>query len=151
MVQYYEDLEPGSEFEVGTFTLRRHEIVEFAERFDPQPFHLDEQAASESMFGQLIASGLHTLCVATRVFTEEYLQAEDNVAIMGGVGIDQLRWHQPVTPDQDLTLGVEIQSKSDEDCHPNGGYVDFKRTVANADGEPVMTDLSRGIIEKRPA
>ena len=150
MMRYYEDLKTGSEFEVGTFTLKRDEIVDFAKRFDPQPFHLNDQAANESMFGELIASGLHTLCVATRVFTEQFLQADNGVALRGGTGIDQLRWHKPVTPGEDLSLSVEIWEKSSMEGYPNSGYIDFRRTVSNTASDPVMTDISRGIVEKKP-
>jgi len=84
MPRYYEDLEVGNVFETGSYTVTKDEIITFAEQFDPQPFHVDEEAAQDSMFGEIVASGLHTLCLSAYLFVSEYLLGEEGVASMGG-------------------------------------------------------------------
>jgi len=95
MPKLFEDLDEGETFESGTHTVTKSEIVSFAEQFDPQPFHVDEAAAEDSMFGGLVASGLHTLSLATRLTVDDCLS---EIANMGGSGMDELRWYTPVRP-----------------------------------------------------
>lgn len=83
MPLYFENLEIGDTFEAGEYTVTKEEIVEFAEQFDPQPFHTDEEAARDSMFGELIASGLHTLCLSVRLFITGIIRGDDGIANRG--------------------------------------------------------------------
>lgn len=148
MVRQFEDLDEGATFECGSYTLTKDEIVSFAEQFDPQPFHVDEEAAADSMFGGLVASGLHTLCLATRLAIDDFLS---EVANMGGRGMDDLRWYRPVRPGDTITVHVEVLEKSTSDRHPERGYVDFARRVYNDDGEEVMTFVTHNIVRRRGA
>ena len=149
MTQYFEDLEVGDTFEFGSVKVTKSEIIEFASQFDPQPFHVDEEAAEESMFGELVASGLHTLCLSVRLFVEGFVQADDGIANMGALGMDELRWHQPVRPGETLSLRVEVLDKSPSSSRSDRGYVDFGRTVTNDAGDEVMSIVSHNILRRR--
>lgn len=148
MPKLFEDLHEGETFESGTHTVTKSEIVSFAEQFDPQPFHVDEAAAEDSMFGGLVASGLHTLSLATRLTVDDCLS---EIANMGGSGMDKLRWNAPVRPGDTLTVRAEILEKTPSDSRPDRGYVDFKRRVYNDDGDEVMSVISHNIVRRRAA
>lgn len=107
--RYYEDFEIGDTFEFGTHTLTREEIVEFAEQYDPQPFHIDERAAQDSVFGGLIASGWHTAAVCMKLFVDGLIQ---DIASGGGRGVDDLRWHKPVHPGDELSIQTKLIEKT---------------------------------------
>lgn len=149
--RYFEDLEIGATYEMGDYTVTKSEIVSFAEQFDPQPFHVDEAAAEESMFGELVASGLHTLCLSVRLFITGFVNPDDGLANMGGLGMDDLRWHRPVTPGDTLTLRVEVADKTPSESHSDRGYVDFERRVFNDDGEEVLSIRSHNIVRRKGA
>jgi acyl dehydratase len=150
MTRYYEDLTVGDTFEVGSYTVEKSEMIEFAEQFDPQPFHVDEEAAEDSVFGELVASGLHTLCLSVRIFMTRFVDGEDGgVANMGGLGMDDLRWHEPVTPGDTLRVRIEVADKTPSDSRSDRGYVDFERAVLN-DGETVLDLVSHNIVRRRP-
>jgi acyl dehydratase len=149
MTLYFEDLSVGDTFEVGSYTVTRDEIVAFAEQFDPQPFHVDEAAAKDSMFGELVASGLHTLCLSVRLFVTEFVQGE-GMANMGGLGMDDLRWHEPVRPDDTLSLRIEVAETSPSESRDDRGYVTFDRRVF-ADGEEVLSITSSNVVRRRDA
>ena len=152
MPRYFEDLEVGATYEVGDYTVTKAEIVEFAEQFDPQPFHVDEEAARESMFGELVASGLHTLCLSVRLFVTRFvLPEEDGLANMGGLGMDDLRWHHPVRPGDTLRLRIEVADKTPSDSRDDRGYVDFDRSVFVDGGEEVLSIRSHNIVRRRDA
>ncbi|WP_293029684.1 MaoC family dehydratase [Natronococcus sp.] len=150
MTRYYEDLTVGDVFETGGYTVTKEEIVEFAEQFDPQPFHVDEEAAAESMFGELVASGLHTLCLSVRLFVTDVVQGEDGVANMGGLGMDDLRWHEPVRPGATLRVRVEVLEKNPSESRSDRGYVTFGRSVV-VDDATVLSITSSNVIRRRDA
>ncbi|MFC7157177.1 MaoC family dehydratase [Halomarina halobia] len=147
MTRYFEDLDVGDVFEAGSYTLTGDEIVEFAERFDPQPFHTDEAAAEGSMFGELVASGLHTMCIASKLTVEGPF---DDIANMGGRGMDSLRFFRPVLPGDTLAVEIEVVEKSRADRHPERGDVTFEQRVRNDDGDPVLSLLLYSIVRRRP-
>lgn len=126
--------------------MTKDEMISFAEQFDPQPFHVDEEAAVNSMFGGLVASGLHTLSLATRLTIDGCLS---KIANMGGSGMDELRWYTPVQPGNTLTVRVEVLEKTPSDSRDDRGYVDFERRVFNDDGEEVMSVVSHNIVRRR--
>lgn len=90
MTMHFEDLAIGDSYRFGSYTVSQGEMIAFAKTFDPQSFHVDPEAAEESIFGGLVASGLYTLCLATRLTVEEFF---DDLALQGGLGMDALRWH----------------------------------------------------------
>lgn len=150
MTRYFEDLDVGDSFEVGSHTVTKSEIITFAEQFDPQPFHIDEEAAKNSVFGELVASGLHTLCLSVRLFITQFVNGADGgVANMGGFGLDDIRWHQPVTPGDTLKLHIEVMDKRRSNSYDDRGYVDFERRVL-VDDETVCTLVSHNIIQRQP-
>jgi len=149
MTLYYEDLAVGETYEVGPYTVSEDEIVEFARQFDPQPFHVDAEAAKDSMFGELVASGLHTLCLSVRLFVTEFIQAND-VANIGGLGMDDLRWHEPLRPGDELRTRVDVESKRLSESRDDRGYVDFHRTVT-VEGTTIMTYVTTNILRRRSA
>ena len=148
MTLYFEDLSIGDRHEVGGYTVSKDEIIEFAEQFDPQPFHVDEAAAEDSVFGELVASGLHTLCLSVRLFVTQFVNPEDGLANMGGLGMDDLRWHEPVYPGDTLRVGIEVVETTPSESRDDRGYVEFERHV-HTDTE-VMTVRSYNIVRKRP-
>ena len=151
MTDHYEDLEVGETYETGSYTVSKEEIIEFAEQFDPQPFHTDEEAAKESMFGELVASGLHTLCLSVRLFITDIVDGDDGIANMGGLGMDDLRWHEPVRPGDTLRVRVEVLEKTPSSSRSDRGYVDFRRSVVNGAGEEVMSIVSHNIVRRAEA
>lgn len=150
MTIYYEDLDVDDTFETSGYTLTKDEIVTFAEQFDPQPFHTDEEAAKDSMFGRLVASGLHTLCISVRLFVTDFVQGADGLANMGGHGMDDLRWHAPVEPGDTLRLRIEVAEKTLSESRSDRGYVDFRRH-AFVEDETVMSVTSHNIVRRRGA
>ena len=145
-MRYFEDIEVGAVHEFGEYHVTRDEIVEFAEQYDPQTFHVDEAAAAESAFGELVASGWHTAAMSMRMFVENYLR---EAASMGGRGADDLRWKRPVRPDDTLSLRVEVLDKRVSESDPRRGYVEWGTDVLNQRDEVVLSYTATGMIERR--
>jgi acyl dehydratase len=121
MPTYFEDLRVGDTESFGSYTVTREEIVEFASQYDPQPFHVDPDAAAESPFGGLVASGWHTSAMTMRLLVDGYL---DDAATRGALGVDELRWLEPVQPGDTLTARTEIVDK--ESWSDDYGKVDVR-------------------------
>lgn len=147
MAIYFEDLDPGDTWTVGGYTVTADEIVDFAEQFDPQPFHVDSEAAADSIFGELVASGLHTMCLAGRLFIVEFVQGMD-FENMGGLGMDELRWHEPVRPGDTIELDIEVRDVEPSESRDDRGYAHFERSVRVGDTE-VMSFVSHNIVATR--
>lgn len=143
---FFEDLKIDDTFEFGSYTITRAEIIDFAERYDPQPFHLDEAAAAESMFGELIASGWHTASICVRMVSEDVF---DNIESMGGRGVDDLRWHRPVRPNDAISGTITVVDRRPSRSHPGRGYVDFETTAVNQRGERILSMINLGMIRRR--
>jgi acyl dehydratase len=151
MTVYFEDLTVGDTQTLGSATMPKSDIVEFARQFDPQPFHVDEEAAADSAFGELVASGLHTLCVSVRIFVTEYVNPSDGLANLGGIGFDELRWHEAVTPGDELSLTLKVVEKTPSNSRSDRGYVTFERHLLNQDGVDVLSLRSINIVRRRDA
>lgn len=132
---YWEDFTPGQVNEYGPRRVTRDEIVEFAREFDPQPFHLDEEAAKQTMFGGLAASGWHTCCLFMRMIADGFV---NNSASMGAPGVDEVRWLVPVRPGDDLTLRATVLETRVSNSKPDRGFVRFRFEMLNASGVVVM-------------
>jgi acyl dehydratase len=126
--------------------MTRDEIVEMAQRFDPQPFHLDDEAAAASHFGGLVASGLHTLAASIRLGAGEV----PATAAVAGLGLDEIRMLQPVRPGDRLEQTTEVTELRPSASRPDRGIVRGKRTVRNQDGVPVMTYEVAWMVERTP-
>lgn len=146
MTLYYEDIQCGDSWTVGEYTMTKTEIIDFAEQFDPQAQHTDEEAAKDSMFGELVASGLHTLSVSVRLFILEL----DQIANIAGLGLDKIRWHEPVTPGMTLSLRVEVLEKSQSTSRTDRGYITTEREVITDDGTTVLSYIVHTIVLRRP-
>ena len=134
IVQYYEDLAVGETHEAGPRTVTEEEIVEFAEKYDPQSFHVDREAAESSMFGGLAASGWHTAAVAMRLLVDGFFE---DVAIGGALGVDDLRWRRPVYAGDEVSISVTVADK--EIWDEGRGRVEFDLEAANQDDVTIHT------------
>lgn len=144
--RYAEDLSVGDEFTFGSHTIGKDEIVEFAEEFDPQPFHTDEEAAAESMFGGLVASGWHVVALTNRMLTESVFST---IALRGGHGSDRIRFHNPTRPGDSLSGVVEIVDIDDPERRPQHRDVSFDVTTRKSDDTDVLTMINHGIVAHR--
>jgi acyl dehydratase len=142
----FEDLTPGWSIILPPRALTREEIVRFAREWDPQPFHLDEQAAQRSHFGGLVASGWQTASLCMRLVVDGLLK---NSTSMGSPGIDELRWLKPVRPDDPLTLTVKVLEARPSQSKPDRGSVKIGYSLANGAGEQVMTMSAWVIFARR--
>lgn len=120
MTLYYDDVEEGWSEEYGSHEMTEAGIVAFAEQFDPQPMHVDPEAAKETVHGGLIASGLHTIGIATRLMVDNFLNEAASIA---GLGIDDLRFHEAVRPGDALSARHEIIAKRPSESDPETGVV----------------------------
>jgi acyl dehydratase len=145
-MKYYEDIEVGDTEEFGEYHVTKEEVIEFAEQYDPQPFHTDEEAAKESAFGQLVASGWHTASMCMRMLVTGPM--EDRAG-MGARGVDELRWKQPVKPGDTLHLRTEVVDKRVSESDPRRGYVDSRMEGLNQDGEVVISWIGLGMVQRR--
>lgn len=145
-MRYYEDIEVGETREFGEYHVTKAEILEFAERYDPQPFHTDEDAAQESAFGELVASGWHTAAMCMRMLVDGPIQDR---ASMGARGVDELRWHRPVRPGDTLSVRTEVVDKRVSESDPERGYVDSRLEGVTQDGDVVISWIGLGMIARR--
>lgn len=143
---YFEDLDPDAVWTFGEETLSRAEIIDFAEQYDPQPFHVDDAAAERSMFGELVASGLHTYCVCNGMATRAFFQ---KVAFLCGRGLENFRWHRPVSPGDTLSGWVELGEMRVSDSRPERGYVDVHITGVNQHDEEVISWTVLALVARR--
>jgi len=148
-VRYFEDFTPGTDLPLGTFTVTEDEIIEFATRYDPQVFHTDPEAAKQSAFGGLIASGWHTGALMMRLLVDSVLVDSSS---QGSPGINELRWLRPVRPGMTLTVVARVRDATPSERNPARGTVHWEVTVSDEEGKAVMTMRSRGLFgRRRPA
>ena len=147
-MQYFEDLEIGAETEFGSYDVTREEVLEFARKYDPQPFHLSDEEAARTHFGRIAASGWHTCAMVMAVIARHVVEHEQ--AGLGSPGIDELRWRRPVYPGDTLHVRGKIADKTPSRSKPEIGSFRSDTTVTNQDGEPVMTFTSIVLIRRRP-
>ena len=146
---YFEDLELGAERDFGTYEVTREEVLEFARKYDPQPFHLSDEEAAKTHFGRLSASGWHTAAMTMAVIARKVVG--DEQAGLGSPGIDELRWLKPVYPGDTLHVRGKIVDKTPSRSKPDIGSFRTETVVTNQDGVPVMTFKSIVLIRRRPA
>ena len=143
----FDDFEPGQVHELGTHTVTEEEILAFARQFDPQSFHVDPEAAKESVFGGLIASGWHTGALWMRLYVDSLL---GGAASMGSPGIEELRWLAPVRPGDTLSGRLTVLETTPSERRPDRGTVRIRGEMVNQDGVTVMAMVSRGHFGRRP-
>ena len=144
---YFEDFTPGRSFHTRGATLTEAQIIDFAWANDPQPFHINKQAAAESFYGGIIASGIQTLIVAFRLF---YAENIINTASMGSSGIDELKWRLPVRPDDTLHVEAKVLESRPSRSKSDRGTVRIAYAVLNQRDETVMSFITNHIFRRRP-
>jgi acyl dehydratase len=147
-MQYFEDLEVGAETYFGSYEVTREEVLEFAAKYDPQPFHLSDEAAAKTHFGRIAASGWHTCAMTMAVIARHVV--DHRQAGLGSPGIDELRWRRPVYPGDTLHVRSTIVEKTPSRSKPHMGSFRSAMTVTNQDDQPVMTFTSIVLIRRRP-
>jgi len=145
---YWEDFVAGGVAEYGPRLVTRDEIVAFAAEFDPQPMHLDEEAAQRSMLKGLSGSGWHLCSVVMRMMFDGFI---GRTASLGSPGVNELRWLAPLRPDDELTLDVEVAEARVSKSRPETGIVTVKSVVRNAAGQVLCEMVSPLIVKRRDA
>lgn len=148
-MQYFEDIQVGSRTRFGRYEVTREDVIAFAQKFDPQPFHLSDEEAAKTHFGRIAASGWHT-CAMSMAMIVENLTANQQAGL-GGIGIDSLRWWKPVYPGDVLSCEIEILEKTPSRSKPDRGSYVSRLTVFNQDGDKVMSYENTALIRTRPA
>jgi len=145
---YFEDFAPGRRFQTAELILTEADILDFARRYDRQPFHLDAEAARRSPYGGLIASGLQTVALTFSLFLETGALA---AASLGSPGLDEIRWLRPVRPGDRLRVEVEVTAARPSASRPDRGVVTLAYRTLNHRGEAVMTMTGHQLVRRRPA
>lgn len=144
---WWEDFEVGSVREFGGHTLTKEEIVRFAGEFDPQPFHLDEEVARQSLFGALAASGWHTCALVMRMMCDAYLL---EAASLGSPGLENIKWLKPVLVGDTLHVRMEVLEARVMNSRPTVGLVRSQWQALNQRGEAVLSMEGWGMFRRRP-
>ena len=146
ITRYWEDFKVGEVEQIGGKQVDRDELVEFARQFDPQPFHVDEAAAKQSIYGGLIASGWHTCALVMRMMCDAYLSQSASV---GSPGIDNLKWLKPVRPGDTISARRTTLETRASKSKPDIGIVNNLWEVFNQNGELVMSMQGYGMFRRR--
>ncbi len=146
-MQYFEDIEIGRKMSFGSYAVTREEVLEFAHKYDPQAFHLDDAAAAATHFGRVSASGWHTGAMVMSMLVAN-MKANPSAGL-GSPGIDELRWLKPVYPGDTLRVETEILSKRQSATKPEMGFFKSFVSVFNQDDVKVMSMISNGIMGVR--
>jgi acyl dehydratase len=146
--RYFEDYIPGSIYEFGNISVTQEQILAFAKEFDPQDFHADPEAAKQTIFGGLIASGFHTAGLMMRLYADHYLS---RVASLSSPGVDELRWKSPVRPGDELSIRVTVVEARRSNSKPDRGIVNSFIEVLNQNHEVVMSMSALNLLLCRNA
>jgi len=143
-MDYFEEIEVGETASFGEYEVTEAEVVEFARQYDPQPFHTDPEAAADSMFGGLVASGWHTAAMTMRLLVDNYIQ---DARALGALGVDDLRWESPVQPGDVLSVETEVVGKRPFD--DGRGVVETAITTTAGD-RTVLSMVALVLWEREP-
>ena len=146
-VRYLEDFAVGQTFTSGRLTVDRERIKSFAAEFDPQPFHLDEEAARDTIFQGLAASGWHTAALTMRLLVEGELKPAGGII---GAGFEEFRWPRPVRPGDELHVESEVLEVRPSKSRPSKGLIKVRTTTLNQDGEAVQVSVGTLVVPRRP-
>jgi acyl dehydratase len=147
-VRFYEDFEVGATFPLGERAVTREEMLAFARDFDPQPFHVDEEAARRTHFGGLVASGLHAAAIQMRMFVDRIL---NHSACMGSPGVEEIRFPNPLRPGDTVRGTLRVLSAVPSDMHEDRGMVLLQSELRNQHGQVVLRLRSHVLFARRPA
>ena len=145
--RYLEDFEVGQSFASGRIRVDADRIERFAAEFDPQPFHLDERAAADSISRRLAASGWHTAAITMRLLVDSDLKPAGGIV---GAGFDEFRWPRPVRPGDELRVESEVLAIRASKSRPDQGVIKVRTTTLNQNNEPVQVSLGNLIVRCRP-
>ena len=146
-MQYFEDIQVGEKQSFGSYAVTREEVVDFASRYDPQPFHLSDEAAAQTHFGRLSASGWHSCAMAMSMIVENFKRAE--YAGLGSPGIDELRFHKPVYPGDTLRVASEVLEMTPSRSRPEMGSYRSRLKLRNQHDEVVVSFIAINLIRVR--
>ncbi|GAA3163211.1 MaoC family dehydratase [Blastococcus jejuensis] len=146
--RWFEDYVVGTTAEHGSIRVEEAELVDFAQRFDPQPIHVDPDAAAAGPYGGLIASGWHTCALMMRLFAQEYLSPASS---LGSPGVDELRWLAPARPGDELTLRTTVLEARLSHSKPDRGLVRTRIELLGPTAEAVLTMTALNLVLTRPA
>jgi len=144
--KYLDDFAVGQTYGSGRLTVEKDRIKAFAAEFDPQPFHMNEDAARGSVFGGLAASGWHTAALTMRLLVQSELKPAGGIV---GAGFDEFRWPHPVRPGDELHLEIEVLDVRPSQSRPNQGVIKVKTTTKNQNGEAVQISVGNLIVPRR--
>ncbi len=148
-MRFFEDIQVGDRASFGSYEVTREEVLAFAGKYDPQPFHLSDVAAAKTHFGRMAASGWHT-CAMTMSMLVASMQ-DNPQASLGAAGIDELRWLKPVYPGDTLRCETEVLDKRESRSRPELGSLRSQTTTFNQNGEPVLRFVALVLVRRRPA
>ncbi len=156
-MKFFEDIQVGDVFEVGRYTFTADNIKAFANRFDPQPFHVDEEAAARSHFGALVASGWHTALAWMRLMIDHRRRMDEAMLARGepvagigpALGFRELKWLKPVYVGDIIEYKSEVTELRLSNSRPRFGLMTFRSTGVNQNGEPVLSLISTTFVERR--
>lgn len=149
---YLDDIEVGTKSSFGRYEVTREEVLDFASKYDPQPFHLSDEAAAQTYFGKISASGWHTCAMAMRMMVDNMQEGGgEQRAGLGSPGVDEIRWLRPVYPGDTLRVETEVTGIRPSRSRPEMGSIHSDVTVFNQDDEPVMRIKSIGLMRRRPS
>ena len=144
---YLEDFAPGQTFGSGRLRVDAERIKSFAAEFDPQPFHLDEEAARDTIFGGLVASGWHTAAITMRLLVASDLRPTGGIV---GAGFDEFRWPRPVRPGDALRIEAEVVEVRPSRSRPDQGVIKVRTTTLNQRDEAVQVTIGNLVVPRRP-
>ena len=145
---YLEDLAVGRVYRSGSVAVDLEDLRAFASEYDPQPFHLDESAAADSLFGRLVASGWHTAALTMRMLVEGEFRIAGGLI---GLGVEAIRWPRPVYPGDVLRVESEVVEVRPSRSNPERGIVRVRSTTLNQDDQPVMIQTASVLVPRRPS
>jgi acyl dehydratase len=145
--QYFEDFVVGQVFNSGRLRVDKEAIVAFAREFDPQPYHIDEEAARNSVFGGLVASGWHTAALTMRLLVGSEFRPAGGIL---GIGFDELRWPRPVRPGDELYVRSEVLEVRPSKSRPDRGTIAARNTTFNQNDEAVQLFTAKLLVPRRP-
>jgi acyl dehydratase len=148
-MRYFQDIAVGEKAAFGAYRVDRDEVLDFARRYDPQPFHLSDEGAAATHFGRLAASGWHS-CAMTMAMLVQHMEAHPQ-ASLGAGGIDELRWLRPVHPGDTLRCETEVLETRRSASKPGMGFVRSRMTTFNQDDQPVLSFVANAMIAVRDA
>ncbi|WP_227377428.1 MaoC family dehydratase [Haladaptatus halobius] len=145
---YFDDLDVGETDTFGSYEVTKEEIISFAEQYDPQSFHVDEEAAAESLFGELVASGWHSTAICMRILVDNVL---GDGGSLGSPSVERLEWAAPVRPGETLSVRTEVLEKRPLKSDPNRGLVTFYIEMENEAGETKLSMEPKVFFRRRDA